>query len=254
MAKNNAPKTRAEEKAAAAQKRSARKEKAAAQAAAAEAARQAKQRKERLVTGGVVAAVIAVIVALVWWNVRDTGPVAAPQGISADHALVIGSEDAAHEIQVYEDFLCPACASLESATAAPFQAAADAGKARIKYYPLNFLSRLGDYSERATNAFAVVLDVEGAETAKKFHDLLFANQPSETAARPDNDWLVEKAVEAGADEDAVRPGIEDGTFNDWVEEATDAGSKAGVRATPTVKLDGQDWSTGDIAGLMEAIN
>lgn len=254
MAKNNAPKTRAEDKAAAAQRRNARKEKAAAQAAAAEAARLAKQRKERLVTGGVVAAVIAVIVAVVWWNVRDTGPVATPEGISADHALVIGDADAPHEITVYEDFLCPPCGNFEAATATPFQTAADAGKARIKYHPINFLSRLGDYSERATNAFAVVLDTEGPETAKKFHDILFAEQPSETEARPDDDWLVEKAVEAGADEDAVRPGIEDEVFKDWVAEATDAASKAGVTATPTLLVNGERWETNRLNELLGMIN
>jgi predicted DsbA family dithiol-disulfide isomerase len=84
-----------------------------------------------------------------------------------------------------------------------------------------------------------VLDTSGPEAAKAFHDILFDNQPPESGPFPDNDQLVEWAVEAGANEDDVRPGIEDMTFEGWVEAAGDAASKADINATPTVLVDGE---------------
>ena len=46
-------------------------------------------------------------------------------------------------------------------------------------------------------------------------------------------------MEAGATEADVRPGIEDMTFEGWVDAAGDAASKAGVNSTPTVLVDGE---------------
>ena len=91
-------------------------------------------------------------------------------------------------------------------------------------------------------AISVVLEESGPEVAKAFHDLLFDNQPSESGPFPDDDQLVEWAVEAGADEDAVRPGIEDMAFEGWVEAAGDAASKAGVNSTPTFLINGKKYS------------
>jgi protein-disulfide isomerase len=109
----------------------------------------------------------------------------------------------------------------------------------VEYRPVSILGRISDYSMRSANAFAVVLDTAGPEVAKEFHDLLYAEQPSESGPQPDDDWLVEKAVEAGAEESEVRAGIEDLAFEGWVENATDAFSKAGHTGTPTVLVDGE---------------
>ncbi|MFC6153589.1 DsbA family protein [Nocardioides yefusunii] len=253
MAKNT-PTSRAEDKAAAAQRREARKQKAAAQAAAAEAARVARQRKERITVGAIVAVVLALVVGVAWWAVRDSGPVAAPKNVVDSYALAVGDPDAEHVVEIHEDFLCPACAWFEGETNEDLTAAAEAGKVYVKYLPINFLSRFGDYSERATNAFAVVLDAAGPEVAKTFHDSLFAAQPAENGNKPDDDWLVEKAVAAGADEDAVRDGIEEMAFEGWVAEATDAASKAGIRSTPTVVVDGTVLENNDPSTLMGMIN
>jgi predicted DsbA family dithiol-disulfide isomerase len=84
-----------------------------------------------------------------------------------------------------------------------------------------------------------VLDSSGPEVAKTFHALLFDNQPSEEGPFPSDDELVDLAVEAGATEADVRPGIEDMTFEGWVDAAGEAASKADVNSTPTVIIDGE---------------
>ena len=140
---------------------------------------------------------------------------------------------------VYEDFLCPFCGQLELTVRDQLDAAVEAGEVSVEYRPLGFLERISDYSPESANAFAVVLDESGPEVAKAFHDLLFDNQPSEEGPFPDADELVDLAVEAGATEADVRPGIEDMAFEGWVDAANDAASREGVNSTPTVLVDGE---------------
>ena len=115
------------------------------------------------------------------------------------------------------------------------------------------------YSEQAANAFKVVLDASGAEVALAFHNELFADQPDESGPFPDADWLVSKAVDAGAEESAVRPGIEDMAQQDWVDAASKAAEDTGLQGTPTILLDGTVFSEGttladNAAALIEAVS
>ena len=48
--------------------------------------------------------------------------------------------------------------------------------------------------------------------------------------------LIQWAVQAGADESAVTPLINDNVYHQWVVNATDQMSKDGVNGTPTVYI------------------
>jgi len=145
-------------------------------------------------------------------------------------------------VVIYEDFLCPYCGELEQATHSELATLADEGKVYVEYRPFNLLQT--DYSVDAAAAFKVVLDASGPDVAKKFHDLLYENQPEESGPYPDSSWLVDKAVEAGAQEGKVSNDIEQGTGKAWVEDASAAASDSGVRGTPTILLDGKVFQDG----------
>ncbi|WP_299052044.1 DsbA family protein [uncultured Nocardioides sp.] len=213
-------------------------------AARAAAVREEQQRREKrrvLVMAGSVAAVVLALIVGAVLVVSNSGVDADEvQAGSSDYGLTIGPEDAPTEIVVFEDFLCPACGAFESETNTELAQAAADGDVRVEYRPFVLLDGFEDYSSRAVNAFAVVLEESGPEVAKAFHDELYADQPSESdTSFPDADWLVEKAVAAGAEEDAVRPGIEDMAQQDFVEQATSEAQSAGVSSTPTVIVDGE---------------
>ena len=241
MAQKKTSHRTADEKAAAAAKRDARRARTERARAQAEERRKAAKRKEQLTRAGIVAGVLVLIVGgyFLITGLGSDKPDTPPEGATASYGLRIGEEDAPKEIVVYEDFLCPFCGQLEQTVGDQLDAAVEAGEANVEYRPLPFLARRFDYSMEAANAFAVVLDESGPDVAKAFHDLLFDNQPSESGPFPDDDQLVEWAVEAGAEEDAVRPGIEDLAFEGWVEAAGDAASDADVSSTPTVLVDGE---------------
>lgn len=213
-------------------------------AAAALREQQRQEARRRNTMYGVVAGVLVLVIVGGFLWMRSADDVDAPAAGSAN-GLTIGDPDAPHTVVIYEDFLCPFCGELEAATREGLAQAAADGKAYVEYRPFVLLAQYGDYSERATNAFAVVLDESGPDVAKKFHDVLYENQPEETAAEfPDDDQLVAWAVEAGADEDAVRPGIEGLAQKSWVDAATKAANDAKVPGTPYIELDGENFQEG----------
>ena len=186
----------------------------------------------------------------------DTGGTAATgdgnPGVADTYGVGTGDPKAPVKVEVFEDFLCPYCRQFEETSRDDLRQAAVDGKAYVVYRPIAFLN---EYSTRSLNAFGVVLDASGGATALKFHDLLYENQPDEGGTMPDDDWLVDKAVEAGAKEDAIRPGIEKLAFKQWMINGNDDASQRGVNSTPTVFVNG-DQVTGssidDLAAQVQA--
>ncbi|WP_210438407.1 DsbA family protein [Nocardioides xinjiangensis] len=255
MAQKKSSRRTADDKAAAAARREARRARTERARAQAEERRKAAKRKQQLVRFGTIVGVLVLLVGgyFLVTSLGSDKPDTPPEGATSDYGLVVGEADAPKEIVIYEDFLCPFCGQLEQTVGDQLDAAVEAGEVNVEYRPIAFLERISDYSPEAANAFAVVLDASGPEVAKEFHDLLFDNQPAESGPFPDEDRLVEWAVEAGATEDDVRPGIEDMAFEGWVEAASDAASDAGVDSTPTVLVDGEEVegrSVADIAAAM----
>lgn len=229
----------------------------AARAAALRAEQERKEKQRRLlVIGGVVSALLLVIAVAVFVQMRSgkiEENVAPPSGATPDYGVVIGDAGAKHEVVVYEDFICPACKAFEDTHAADLEAAVSEGRASVEYRPFDFLTQFGDYSQRSVNAFAVVLDTAGPETAKKFHDVLYAEQPPESGPYPDDAWLIEKAVKAGATESEVTDGIEGLEFEAWVSNGAKAATAAGIRGTPTVIVDGKTIDVFDGDTLVKAL-
>jgi protein-disulfide isomerase len=213
----------------------------------------AEKRRRTLIVAGILLGLVLVIAAgFAVTRLRDTtGDVSDAVDTAGEYGVTIGQEDAPREVVIYEDFLCPACGAFEAETNDALTAMAEAGDVRVTYRPFTFLDRFGDYSERATAAFGVVLDREGAEVAKEFHDLLFENQPSEAGPFPDDDALVDLAVEAGADKDAVGDPIRDLAGEEFAAGATEAALDAGVQQTPTVLIDGEVYLGADLLGELE---
>lgn len=255
MAQKKTSHRTAEEKAATQAKRDARRARTERARARAEERRKAAKRKEQLTRVGLIGGVLVLIVGgyFLVTSLGSDKPATPPAGATDSYGLLVGEPDAPKEIVVYEDFLCPFCGDLELTVRDRLDAAVEAGEVNVEYRPLPFLERISDYSPEAANAFAVVLDKSGPEVAKAFHDLLFDNQPSEEGPFPDEDQLVEWAVEAGATEADVRPGIEDMAFEGWVDAAGEAASKEGVNSTPTVLVDGQKVEGETLADIAAAM-
>jgi protein-disulfide isomerase len=233
---------------------------AAERAAAIRGEQERKERRRRSIVvtavGVVVLALVLVIGTLVRSSLDSTsGSAKAPSG-AVGYAVPAGKAGAPATVTVYEDFMCPFCGQFEAATRSRLQAAADSGKVRLRYHALNFLSRSSttDYSLRAANAYAAVLDTAGPDAAKKFHDLLFEHQPEEGSAGLSDGQLLDYAVEAGAQRSEVSDKISGRSFEGWVKKGTSQASEDGVTATPTVEINGKTVEFKTVAQLVDRID
>lgn len=219
-----------------------------AQRVAEERAAQARRESRRriLTIGGVVLAMIVIVGGAVLVSVLNKKEVTVSDAGSSEFGVTIGKKDAPHTVVIYEDFICPFCGELESCTRDDLTTLAADGKVLVEYRPFDLLSgRVGDYPIRAASAFSVVLEKSGPEVAKKFHDLLYENQPSEEAGDSvTNDDLVDLAVKAGATESDVADGIKSVAGKDWVTKATQDATANNVQGTPTILLDGKVFDDG----------
>ena len=218
-------------------------QRASERAAAIRAEHERKERRSRaLVVAasvlGVLIVVIAIAVGLQQGGNGEGQTSTPPDNAVDDYALAIGDNDAPVTVTVYEDMMCPYCGLFEEASSERLKEYAASGDVEVRYHVVSFLDRASEdrYSTRSANALAVVLDTAGAEVAVEFHDALFANQPEEGGAGLSDEQMIDMAVEAGADKDAITGPIADLKFEPWVEDATEAWSKAGFTGTPTVTV------------------
>lgn len=229
------------------------------------AARAEQMRKERakadkkqrnLITIGIVG-VVAVLVVLAGFAITsiagenaNSDELVQPANTNDDYGIVYDTAAAGGEepetepvtLTLYEDFLCPGCGAFEAAAGDFLNEAVTSGEIQIEYRPYAFLLQQSsnEYSQRAWNAAACVNDAAGPAAFKEFHDLLFANQPTEGGAGPEDPELIAFAEQVGVT--GIEECVRQEQFTPWIEDAREQGTEDGVRGTPTVRVDGEDVS------------
>lgn len=227
------------------------------------AAREAAARRARLMrlavwAGGVV--IIGLVVAIVVVAVmsagdgkKDTkadGPLVTPAHL-VHGAVPAGDPDAPVTLELYFDYMCPACGAFEQTYGAMLSDMVDAGQLRVELRPMTFLDRSSngtEYSTRTANALATVVD-QAPEAVWAFHAALYANQPSEGSSGLSDDQIESIAVDAGVPPE-VASTFTDGTFEPWAAKSNQAAFDAGVQSTPTVIIDGEQWTEGDLGDVL----
>ena len=219
------------------------------------AARQARNRRIVTVVGAVV--IVGLLAAIVWAVVAATrggddkappasGKVVVPANGNASGAVPVGEPDAPVTVEIYYDYMCPACGAFEAANGGELDRLLEDGTARIELRPISFLDEQSsgtEYSTRAANAFATVAD--GApDSAWDFHAALYAHQPKEGSKGLSDDEIASIAKDAGVPADVVDR-FGDRTFVGWVGSVTQKAFDSGIQGTPTIKVDGEVF-TGDV--------
>jgi protein-disulfide isomerase len=204
--------------------------------------------------------VVAVLVALVGGGAAfqasrtaADGSTAAPTGVTADgYGVLLGSADAPVLVEVYEDFLCPACGRFEESAGAGLREMTSNGNVRVVFRPMAFLDGASTdrYSTRALNAAACAVN---AGRFPQYHERLFANQPAEGGPGLSDAQLVALGTEAGITDKNFADCVDNLDFEPWTQRATDAASKAGVVQTPTILVNGAALADRTLPGLQAAV-
>ncbi|MGI8613541.1 MAG: DsbA family protein [Nocardioidaceae bacterium] len=218
------------------------------------------------VTVAIVAGIVLVIVAgavAVYYANRDTG--SAPAGLTADGGYVYSAQTLGKTVPaavqtvpviVYEDFQCPVCKGFEGTVGGYLTAQAQEGGLAVEYRPIAILNRLSttDYSTRSAAAAACVFESGGIAAFKAFHDLLYANQPSEGSPGLPDSQLSDLAGQAGAS--GAGACISSTKYESYVNSYTTSTAKAGTSSTPTVVIGGKPVTgpSGSSPGLQDVIS
>lgn len=223
--------------------------KAAEARAKAEAEARRRDNRNRLIGGVIVVALVALIFGGVWWSKRDSGGSAAP-GPDANAALPEGVDSTTYgvpygtgtadvpQLQLWEDFQCPACGSLEQANGAGITSLAEEGTIRLLWRPTTFLDRnlQNDSSARATAAWGCAID---AGKAHEYHSTVFANQPAEEGTGFTDEQLLQFGTDAGitgAAHTTFETCVKADTYAGWTANSYQAFLDEGVSSTPTGTL------------------
>lgn len=219
------------------------------------AVRQARRR--RLVTAIGVLVIVGLLVAIVLAVVQATGggdddppaasgKVVVPANGNASGAVPVGEPNAPVTVEIYYDYMCPACGAFESANGGELDRLLEDGTVRVELRPISFLdgqSSGTEFSTRAANAFATVADA-APDSVWDFHAALYAHQPEEGSKGLSDDEIATIAEDAGVPADVIDR-FGDRTFDAWVASVTQKAFDSGIDGTPTVKIDGEVFA-GDV--------
>jgi len=231
------------------------------------AARKARQRRIAQLLGGLV--ILGLVVAIVVVVVRSggddepdvaapTGEVVPPKNLTDSGAVQAGDPAAPVTVEIYYDYMCPACGAFEAANGEELDRLLEEGVAQLALRPISFLDEQSEgtkYSTRAANAFATVID-SNPDLAWAFHQALYADQPEEGTEGLDDDEIAAVAEDAGVPSE-VTDRFTDGTFDRWVAKVTAEAFDSGVTGTPTIKIDGEvfkgdPYTVGDLTEAIES--
>jgi protein-disulfide isomerase len=227
---------------------------------------QARRRRVFTALGGLVilglitAIIVAVLNASGGENAPEaaTGKIVVPGNLTPNGAIPVGKADAPVTVEIYYDYMCPACGRFEAANAGELDRLLDDGVVRIELRPISFLDRQSrgtEYSTRTANAIATVGDA-APDRAWDFHSALFEHQPAEGTKGFTDDQIAAIATAAGVPEDVVGR-FAGGTYGPWVAKVTQEAFDSGIEQTPTVKIngavfDGDVFTTGVLTEAIES--
>lgn len=204
----------------------------------------ADRKRNLLIQIGLTAVVVVFAVALVLYIVMGSDRPSSGDGqavrVTSENLITQeGSDEPKVVLSLYEDPLCPGCASFERNFGPTISRLIDSGAVAADYHLVAILDhpQNNHYSSRAGAAAYCVAD-ESIDAFRRFHSALFVMQPGEVGGDyPDNRQLIETARQAGAGGD-VPACVNSGRYTDMVEGMAAAG---GIRSTPTVRINGADF-------------
>lgn len=184
---------------------------------------------------------------------RDQGKVVTPSAaVDEGTAFAVGTGPVV--VDVYEDFMCPACGNFETASAPTLKQLASAGKITLRIHPVAILDRYSNGTEYSTRAAAA--SAAAAEVGKfiELHDVLYANRPEENSDGLSNAKIIELAASVGITGSTFTDAVNEGTYQAWATQATETFTKRKFTGTPTVLVAGQQIENPTTEALTEAIN
>ncbi|MFA1548110.1 DsbA family protein [Actinomadura chokoriensis] len=217
----------------------------------ARAAARGRRQRALLVVLGAVALVAVAVVAVVVLTSRTGGTptisnykgALAPATRQQDGSVAMAKPGVnAPVLDVWEDFQCPACKSMEERLGGAMKQLAAEGRLKVVYRPFQLFQQdpLMSNSRRAANAAACM----PADHWVQYHDRLYAEQPVEGTRGFLPRDLVEWAADLGVTSPSFAACVNGEQQMKAVDQASVRAGRAGVDSTPYLALNGKKVGAG----------
>lgn len=197
-----------------------------------------------------VVLLLAVLTGVGVWQANRSEDAAVPAAAGADPTGLPAGTGAV-TVEIYLDFLCPACREFDRTARPVLDRYLDEGTITVVYHPIAILDQQTStrFSTRAAAAAGCAAD---AGAVDGFVAAMMAVQPPEGGAGLSDDQISQIGAQAGAGE-GFGQCVSDGTYRAWAGQSTDAAFERGVRGTPTVFIQGELLEPRTVEAMIEAI-
>lgn len=140
-------------------------------------------------------------------------------------------------VDVFEDYQCPACASVQTVLGPQVGALVQGGRTEVRFHLMSFLDQMlgNDSSVRAA---AGAFCAHEQDRFLAYHDAIWANHPAREGDGWTDEQLLGIAGKAGLDTRTWGACVTSGKYAAQVTSANDGSLEAGVNSTPTFRLNG----------------
>lgn len=199
----------------------------------------------RAIVIGMIIFVIAVTGIFIYFDKKPVTNAAAPASISkADGSGLVFNPEVKNQIDIWEDFQCPACRSFEAINNDYIKKMITEKKAKVVYHPLTFIGERSsngvNESIIAANAAACAMD-EGKFL--EMHELIYQNQGTEeNAGRFSKEFMIMLGLKADLTSAKYQDCVSNGKYDNWTEASASYAAVKNVNSTPTVFVNGKELS------------
>ncbi len=198
----------------------------------------------RAIVIGMIVFVISVTGIFIYLDKKPATNVSAPASISqADGSGLVFNPELTNQIDIWEDFQCPACRSFTAVNNEYIKKIILEKKAKVVYHPLTFIGERSsngvNESVIAANAAACAMD-EGKFL--EMHELIYQNQGAENTGRYSKEFMIMLGIQAGLSSAKYQDCVSNGKYDDWTKASASYAAVKNVNSTPTVSVNGKELS------------
>ena len=196
----------------------------------------------RAIVIGMIVFVIGVTAVFVYLDKQPVENALMPASISeADGSGLVFNPEISNQIDIWEDFQCPACRDFEAINNDYIKKVIAEKKAKVVYHPLTFIgerSTLGfNESIIAANAAACAMD---QNKFIEMHEILYQNLGAENSGKWTAEFMMALGNQIGIGSMKFQNCVTDGNYALWTESSASYAAVKNVNSTPTVFVNGKE--------------
>jgi len=197
----------------------------------------------RAIVIGMIVFVLAVTGIFIYLDKKPAQNALTPASISkADGSGLVFNPKAKPQIDIWEDFQCPACRDFEAINNELVKKIITEGRAKVVYHPLTFIGARStngiNESIIAANASACAMD-QGKFL--EMHEILYQNQASsENSGRFSTEFMISLGNKIGITSMKFQDCVTGGNYALWTESISSYAAVKNVNSTPTIFVNGKE--------------